>query len=113
MENQCHHLKELQRNKLTKLLQKFEELSNRKLDTWKTDPVYFELKQDGNLICSRPYPVPMVNKEMFKNKVEPLVLLGFLERANNSEQGSPYFTQHKHKSNQVNFLSDFITIKNN
>ena len=35
-------------------------------------------------IFSRPYPVPKVHKEMFKNKVESLVLLGVLERANDS-----------------------------
>ena len=35
-------------------------------------------------ICLRPYPVPNIHEEMFKNKVESLVLLGVLEVSNDS-----------------------------
>ena len=45
MESRCQHLMITQR-KLLKLLHKFEELFNGTLDTWKTDPVDFELKDD-------------------------------------------------------------------
>ena len=65
MENQCQHLTMIQRNELLQLLQKFEELFNGTLATWKTDPVYFKLKQDMKPICSQPYPVPKVQEEMF------------------------------------------------
>ena len=75
MENQCQHLTMTQRNELLKLLQKFEELSDGTLYTWKIDPVDFELKYDSTLICSRPYPVPKVHKEIFKKEFERLVLL--------------------------------------
>ena len=44
---------------------------------------------------------------MFKKEVEHLVILGFPEVANDSEWGSPSFAQHKPKTNQVRFLSDF------
>ena len=44
--------------------------------------VYGELKYDAKPICSRPYPVPKVNKEMLKNEVERLVLLRALEVEN-------------------------------
>ena len=44
---------------------------------------------------------------MFKKEVERLVLLGFLQVANDSEWGSPSFAQPKPKSNQVSFLIDF------
>ena len=44
METNYQHLTMTQRNKFLKLLQKFEELSDGTLSTWKTDPVYFELK---------------------------------------------------------------------
>ena len=44
MENQCQHMTITQRNELLKLLQESEELFNVTLRTWKTDPVYFELK---------------------------------------------------------------------
>ena len=39
METQCQHLTMTQRNELLKLLQKFEELLNGTIGTWKTDPV--------------------------------------------------------------------------
>ena len=44
---------------------------------------------------------------MFKKEVERLVLLGFLEVSNDSEWGSPFFAQHKPKSNRVSLLSGF------
>ena len=44
METRCQHLTMTQRNDLLKLLPKFEDFSDRKLGTWKTDPVDFELK---------------------------------------------------------------------
>ena len=62
-----------QRNKLLKLLQKFVELFDRILGTWKTNPVDFELKEDAESIFSWPYPVPKVHKEFFKKEVERLV----------------------------------------
>ena len=42
MENQCQHLTRTQYNELIKLFQKFEDLFNVTLGTWKTDPVDFE-----------------------------------------------------------------------
>ena len=53
METQCKHLTMTQRNDLLKLLQKIEELFNVTLDTWKTYPVHFKLKEDVNPICLR------------------------------------------------------------
>ena len=58
METKCQHKTITQRNELLKLLQKFEELFNGTLGTWETDPVDFELKEDMNPLCSRPYLVP-------------------------------------------------------
>ena len=45
MVNQYQHLTMTKRNELLKLLQKFEELFDVILVTWKTDPVDFELKK--------------------------------------------------------------------
>ena len=44
MENQCEHLTESKRNEFLELLQKSDEFFDGTLGTWKTDPVYFELK---------------------------------------------------------------------
>ena len=107
MENQCHHLTMTQRNELIKLLQWFKELFNGTLGTRKTNPVYFELKEDANPIYSWPYPVPKVNEEMSKKYVELLVLLWVLEVANDPEWGSWSFAQPKPKYSCVHFISVF------
>ena len=62
METQFQYLTMTQRNEFIKLLQILEELFDRTLGTWKTDPVDFELKEDFKPISSRPYPVPKVNE---------------------------------------------------
>ena len=107
MENMCQHLTMTQRNELLKLLQKFEEFFSGTIDTWKTDPVDFELIEDAKTIYSEPYPVPKVHEKMFKKEVERLVLLVLLNVANDSEWGDQSFAQPKPKSNRVRLLSDF------
>ena len=82
METQCQHLTMTQRNELLQLLQIFEELFDKTLGAWKTDPVYFDLKYDEKPICSRKYPVSKVHEKMLKTSVERLVILGVLEVAN-------------------------------
>ena len=94
-----------QRNKLLKLLQKSEELSDGKLGTWKTDLVEFKLKEYEKPTWSRPYPVTQVPEEMFKKEVEGLVLLGVVEVEDDSEWGALSFALPKPKSNQVSFIS--------
>ena len=54
METQCKYL--TIRNEFIKLLQRFEELFDKTLVTWKPDPVDFKLKEDVNPICLQPYP---------------------------------------------------------
>ena len=61
-------------------------------------------------ICSLPYSVPKVQKEMFKQEVEHLVILGVLELANDSEWVAPSFAKPEPKSNQLQFLSEFSNI---
>ena len=68
MENQCQHLTITQHNEFLKLLQKIEDLFNGTLGTRKKIPVEFELKEDSNPICSQPYPVPKLHKDMFKKR---------------------------------------------
>ena len=51
METQCQHLKMTQHNYLLELLQKYEEVFNGTLGTWKTDPSDLKLKEDANPIC--------------------------------------------------------------
>ena len=57
METKCQHLTETQRKELLEVVQGFEELFNVTLSTWKIYPLEFELKEDMEPICLRPYPV--------------------------------------------------------
>ena len=94
---------EAQRNKILKLLKKYEELFYGTLGTWKTDPEDFKLKKDANPIVSRPHPVTKVHKEMLKKEVEYLFLLGVIERENNLEWGYLSFIQIKPKTKSSTF----------
>ena len=89
METHCQYLTMTQRYYLLKLLQKFEELFDGTLGTYKTDQVYFYLGEDANQLCSQPYPVPKLHDGMFKNEVECLVILGVLKVKNYSEWVAP------------------------
>ena len=109
---QCHNLTEDLLNKLLKLLKKNEELFDRELGTWKTDPIYFELKDNVKPICLITCPVPKIHKEIHKKEVKRLVLLGLIENSNKSEWGAPYFAPSKPKTNQVHFLSNFRNLNN-
>ena len=80
------------------------------LGTCNITPVYLELKDDVKPVCSQPYPVPRVHKVVFIKEAERLVILGFLEEANDSECGAPSFDQPKAKMNCVRFLSGFQTL---
>ena len=68
------------------------------LGTWKTTPVYLELKDDAKPVCLRPYPVPKLHKTMFKKEVKILMSLGFLEESNESKWGAHSFAQPKAKN---------------
>ena len=48
METQSQHLTMVERDDLLKVLQKFEDLFNGTLGTWKAYPVDFGVKEDAN-----------------------------------------------------------------
>ena len=70
---------------------------NGKLGTYKIDPEDFKLKDYDMPTCSLQYPVPKVQKIMFKQEVENLVVLGVLQLENESEWVAPSFAKPKPK----------------
>ena len=48
---QCQHLTATERHRLLHLLKKFEDIFNGTLGTWKTTPVYLELKDEEKPVC--------------------------------------------------------------
>jgi hypothetical protein len=60
---ECIHLEKAEQKQLLKLLQKYEDLFDGSLGTWKTDPIQLEFK-DPNVkpYHAKPYPVPHSQK---------------------------------------------------
>ena len=102
----CKHLTVHQRNKLLRLLLKFETLFDGTLRDWKTEPVSFTLKPGTKPYHGRAFPVPHIHLATLKKEVERLVKIGVLKKQPTSEWASPTFIIPK--TNQtVRFLSDF------
>ena len=71
------------------------------LGTWNTTLLDLELKDDVKPVCSRPYPVPRVHKDIPKNKFKILVSLGVIKHSNFSKWVALYFYRPKGKTNCV------------
>ena len=71
----------------------------------KTDPIYFELKEDVQWVLSNPYPVTKIHGKV-QNRSGKTGFIGGLDKANDSEWGAPSFNQPKQKKYHVQFLSD-------
>ena len=103
------HLNEKQKEKLYKLLLKYESIFDGTLGKWQTEPVDFELKEGTKPHSQRFYPVPHIYRETFKKELDRLVRLGVLEKVQSSEWGSPTFIIPK-KNKTVRFVSDFRAV---
>jgi hypothetical protein len=90
---ECTHLSAEEQRQLLVLLQKFENLFDGTLGTWKTDPIELELK-DPNVkpYHARPYPVPHSQEQRLKDEIRRLCEYGVLRKINNSEWACPMFT---------------------
>jgi hypothetical protein len=90
---ECTHLEKDKQKQLLILLQKFEELFDGSLGTWKTDPINLELK-DPNVkpFHAKPYPVPYSQEKQLKDEINRLCSYGVLRKINNSEWLCPMLT---------------------
>ena len=93
---ECKHLSSQEQGQLLALLQKYEDLFDGSLGTWKTDPIDIELK-DPNVkpYHARPYPVPHSQEKKLKAEIERLCEYGVLRKTNSSEWACPMFTISK------------------
>ena len=107
---QCQHLTSTESHRLLHRVNKFEDLFDCKLGTWKTTPVDLEVKDKAKTVCSWPFPVPKVHEVMSRKEVKRLVSLAGPKEANESKWGAPSFAQPKAKTNRVRFLSDFWSL---
>ena len=103
------HLTPIEREKLYKLLIKYQDIFDGSLGAWKTDDVDFKMKEGAKPFSQRYYPVPHLYKETFKKELDRLEKLGVLEKVQQSEWGSPTFIIPK-KDDRVRFLTDFCRL---
>ena len=78
MAKQYQHLNTEERCRLLNLLNKFKDMFDGTLITWNTTPLEFELKDNVKPVCSRPYPVPRIQKFMFRKEAERLIDFGVI-----------------------------------
>ena len=89
----CKDLTASEQLELLKLLNKFEDLFDGTLGSWKSDPIDLEL-QDPNCkpYHAKPYPVPHSQEQKLRDEVSRLEQFGVLRKINRSEWASPMFT---------------------
>jgi len=91
--DECTHLTQSERDKLLKLLQKFEHLFDGTLGTWKTEPIDLELKDPNvKLYHAKPYPVPFSQEKKLRAELERMCQYGIVRKNNNSQWPCPMFT---------------------
>jgi hypothetical protein len=73
---------------LLKLLTEFEDLLDRTLGDWDTEPVSLKLKEGAKPYHGRPFPTPQVHQPTLMKVVERLCKLGVLKWQPESEWGS-------------------------
>ena len=78
MTEQCQHLTATESIILLHVLKKFKDLFDGALGTWKTTPLYLELKDKEKSVLSRPYPVQKLHEVVFRKEIKRLVSLGVL-----------------------------------
>ena len=100
------HLHLQQQKQLLALLNKYADLFDGTLGTWKQKPVDIELLPDAVPYHARPFPVPKCHAQSLKMEVDRLVEIGVLKRVNRSEWAAPSFIIPK-KDGTVRFINDF------
>jgi len=108
----CTHLTTEQRDSLTKLFSKYEELFSGKLGCMPGPPVKLELKQEAKPFATRPYSVPKSIEHIAKKEIAELVRIGVLEKNVKTEWASPSFFRPK-KDGGVRFVTDLRRLNAN
>ena len=89
---ESEHLSESDRRLLRSLLDKYEDLFDGTLGTWKTAPVELELQPGAIPYHAKAYPVPHSQEKKLKAEIERMCSHGVLRKINRSEWGFPAFT---------------------
>jgi Reverse transcriptase (RNA-dependent DNA polymerase) len=100
------HLTLSQCESLLALLQQHQSLFSGKLGKYTTRQLHLELKDGAQPIHCKPYPVPKVHEQLFKDEAGYLVSDGVLEPVGATEHAYPTFNIPK-KDGCIRWVSDF------
>ena len=90
------HLTHAQRGDLLTVLSKFDQLFSGKIGHYKQRQFHIQLKEGTvPFHCKQPYPIPMVDREVFKAELDRQVSLGILEPVYDTQWGMPMFATKK------------------
>ena len=101
----CAHLTLGQQEELQALLRKHAKLFDGMLGRYPGEPMHIELEEGAQPVYRRPYPVPGVHIETFRQELEHLVHIGLLTPTRDPKWGLPMFIIHK-KDSRVRWVSD-------
>jgi hypothetical protein len=88
----CTNLTKEQQEDLHALLTKYESLFDGTLGQWKGEDYDIELNKEGATpYHARPFPVPRVHEQTFRQEVDRLCEIGVLKKVNRSEWAAPTF----------------------
>ena len=77
----CIYLLPQQRQQLYNMLQKFHQLFDGQLKTFKGLLVHLELIENPKPVCRRPYSIPKSHLTVFKAELQRLLKIGVIEKA--------------------------------
>ncbi len=99
----------MEKDKLLKLLEEFEELFDGTLGDWDCNPVSLQLKEKAQPYHDRPFPILKKHVETLKKEIQRLCDLGILEWQADSKWALPTFIIPK-KDNTIRVVSNFREI---
>jgi len=102
----CDHLTQKEKEELLPLLEKFKELFDGSLGSWKGEKLSIEVKAEAKPYHARAFPIPKSREEGLKKEISRLCKLGVLKKVNHSEWAAPAFIIPK-KDGSVRFITDF------
>ena len=102
----CTHLTQAQRDDLEKLFSKFTKLFDGQLRCFTDEQVHLDIDPTVPSKRSRPYTVPISQRELFRKELNRLVSIGVLEKCGRADWVAGTFCIPK-KDGRVRWVSDF------
>jgi hypothetical protein len=103
---ECVHLTQKQRDELQTLLLQFPRLFDGKLGKCPHQKLHIDIDKNVKPVHARPYTVPHIHHQVFKDELKHLCTIGVLELIGTTEWAAPRYIIPKNNGT-VRFISDF------